>query len=213
MKLIGETYNIRVKGISRKFGIYECPICRKHFEANYHNVNGGKTTKCRSCSVTIRNTTHGLSKHPLFRIFNGMKQRCYNKSNQDYCYYGADGVTISADWLNDFKLFYDWSIENGWEHGLTIDRIESTGMYEPTNCRFITIQEQQKNRRLIFRSNTTGHSGVYPGNRAYVAQVCFDNKQVYVGTYATIELASMARDEFILKNNIKKKLNCENINA
>lgn len=91
--------------------------------------------------------THGFSKTRLYRIYYKMKERCYRPKNDNYKYYGGLGVIICDEWLNDFKRFAEWALSNGYSDNLTIDRIDPSGNYEPSNCRWITIQEQQRNRR------------------------------------------------------------------
>jgi len=63
------------------------------------------------------------------------------------------------EWLNNFKNFYDWAISNGWQKGLTIDRLNSSGNYEPSNCEFVTRAE---NSRRMIRNNPT--FGCFNGN-------------------------------------------------
>jgi len=75
-----------------------------------------------------------------------MKTRCYNKNSAHYKRYGARGITICNDWLNSFKAFYDWSMNNGYAEDLTIDRKNNDGNYEPSNCRFITSYKQASNK-------------------------------------------------------------------
>ena len=75
-----------------------------------------------------------------------MKARCYNRNCKEYRFYGKRGISICQEWLNDFQPFFDWAMKNGYSDDLTIDRINSNGNYEPSNCRWITIQEQQRNR-------------------------------------------------------------------
>ncbi len=105
--------------------------------------------------------THGLSKHPLFRVWSHVIDRCYNlvPAHISYRYYQGKGIKVADEWKNDFKLFYDWALENGWQKGLSIDRIDSNGNYEPGNCQFITISENSKKMSL---DNPT-HSA-YNGN-------------------------------------------------
>lgn len=84
---------------------------------------------------------YGLSKTRLYRIWHNMKARCYKEYDRKYKYYGGKGIKICDEWLNDFKCFYDWSMENGYTEELTIDRIESSKDYCPENCRWVTRTE------------------------------------------------------------------------
>lgn len=76
-----------------------------------------------------------------------MKGKCYNVNDDHYKYYGKRGIKICDEWLNDFQAFYEWSIENGYNDNLTLDRIDVNGNYEPDNCRWITQKQQTRNRR------------------------------------------------------------------
>ena len=89
---------------------------------------------------------HNLSKTKLFKVWCGMKDRTLNKNDKHYKNYGNRGIKICNEWLEDFKCFYDWALNNGYKEGLTIDRINVNGDYEPNNCRWITWKEQENNR-------------------------------------------------------------------
>lgn len=98
-----------------------------------------------SCSAYHK--THGSSKTRLYRIYNKMKERCYRTTNDNYKWYGALGIQVCDEWLNNFETFKEWALSHGYSDNLTIDRIDPTKNYEPSNCRWLTIQDQQKNRR------------------------------------------------------------------
>lgn len=76
-----------------------------------------------------------------------MNDRCYNKNNKRYKDYGGRGIIICDEWLNDNKRFFNWAKSNGYNDNLTIDRIDVNGNYEPNNCRWITLQQQNRNTR------------------------------------------------------------------
>lgn len=85
-------------------------------------------------------------KRPSFyQSWTNMKQRCLNKNHPKYKRYGARGITVCDEWL-DISNFYKWAIENGWEEGLTIDRIDNDGNYEPSNCRWVTVYSNSRRR-------------------------------------------------------------------
>ena len=93
---------------------------------------------------------HGLGTHPLYRIWHGMKSRCYNPKNNKYHHYGGRGITICQEWLDDFMNFYNWG-KDKWQSNLILDRTNPNGNYEPLNCRFITEIESQNNKRNTHR--------------------------------------------------------------
>ena len=85
-------------------------------------------------------------KDRLSNILRGMKQRCYNPNKDCYYIYGGRGITICDEWLNSTTAFVKWAIENGYQDGLEIDRIDNDGNYEPTNCQWITKSENNKKK-------------------------------------------------------------------
>lgn len=76
-----------------------------------------------------------------------MKERCYDKSDKRYADWGGRGIGICQEWLDNPEKFYEWSILNGYEIGLSIDRIDNDKDYSPTNCRWVTLAENNQNRR------------------------------------------------------------------
>ena len=107
------------------------------------NLIQGNTKSC-GC---IHLKQGGKSHSRLYHIWNNMKSRCYNPSNKYYKYYGGRGISICDEWKNNFQVFYDWAIANGYSDNLSIDRMDASGNYCPDNCRWATIKEQQSNKR------------------------------------------------------------------
>lgn len=95
----------------------------------------------------MKYTKHAKTKHPLYRVWVDMKDRCTRQKNTDYKYYGERGVTVCKEWFNDFEEFYRFAVIKGWAKGLTIDRIDPNSNYCPQNCRFVDRKTQSLNRR------------------------------------------------------------------
>ncbi len=100
---------------------------------------------------------HKLAKTPIYNTWKRMRQRCYNKNNPDYKYYGGRGITISKEW-DKYENFYNDMID-GYEKVLTLDRIDNNGNYCKENCRWATRMVQSNNRNYVTQLNCLGHTG------------------------------------------------------
>lgn len=139
---------------------------------NYTIVKGNSLTTdhTKSCGCLEKetkrevNTIHGLRRHPLYKVWLNMKDRCYNPNNSHFKYYGGKGITVCNEWKDNFKLFYDWMINNGYEKGMSIDRIDNSLEYSPDNCRVIPFNKQSSNR-------TTNYAIIHEGVPYTVAEL------------------------------------------
>ena len=116
---------------------FECSECHKTFIAGIRSTKYG----CKACREAI------IPNDRLRRIYAGMKNRCYYPNSSNYQFWGERGIRICDEWLNNPHKFYLWAISNGYQENLTIDRIDNDKNYEPSNCRWVTMEEQRKNKR------------------------------------------------------------------
>lgn len=125
--------------------------CGNEFSVVAHSFLCGRTASCgcyRKEATEKAWTKHGLRRHPLYTIWCNIKGRCTNPTDKQYCNYGAKGVTVCDEWMNDFKIFYDWCMLNGWAKGYQIDKdiisIKSgvkPNIYSPEMCSIVTRKE------------------------------------------------------------------------
>jgi hypothetical protein len=151
------------------------------------DLRNGSTVSCGCYNYEKESAakTHGYSRTKLGNVFEGMKQRCNNPKNKNYEKYGGRGIKICTEWLNDPKKFFDWAIKNGYKEGLSIDRIDVNGNYEPDNCRWADNEAQCLNQRLR-KDNKTGHKGIYYSEGVYRVQIGRNKKRYYFGSYKTL---------------------------
>lgn len=95
--------------------------------------------------LRARATTHGMKYHPLYQVHQSMVLRCHSTIHPAYSYYGKRGIRVCEEWRKR-ENFFAWAII-GWKKGLTLDRINNDGNYEPGNCRWATVRENNRNRK------------------------------------------------------------------
>lgn len=146
-----------IKKLFEKYGrrttYLECKcICGTLKFIRLNDLRNGNTKSCgckKSEFVSAASTIHGCAGdkiHPIYTIWRAMKARCTNPNSDSYGRYGAIGINVFKEWENNFLSFYEWSINNGWKEGLTIDRYPNKkGNYDPSNCRWADYATQNRN--------------------------------------------------------------------
>ena len=103
--------------------------------------------KCKGYTINrIGMSTHHETKTKLHKRWESMIARCEYTKHPHYNNYGERGISVCKDWHN-YENFRNWALNNGYSEDLSIDRIDNNGNYEPSNCRFVTMEEQSSNKR------------------------------------------------------------------
>lgn len=126
--------------------IYLCKCdCGNFKEVKRNSLVVGHTKSC-GCLPKKGNLKHGQRRTKLYGLWLNIKDRCNNKNNSHFKYYGEKGIKMCEQWANDYSAFMKWALENGYVEGLSIERIDNNKGYEPSNCKWITKEEQARNR-------------------------------------------------------------------
>ena len=122
--------------------------CGNETNVKYQHLKSGEIKSCGCWKEAPKK--HGMTtkgeRPRIYGIWVGMKQRCTNPNVEKYPRYGGRGIKVCPEWEEDFQAFYEWAIANGYQDNLTIDRIDNDGNYEPSNCQWITSEENTRKR-------------------------------------------------------------------
>ncbi len=151
--MTGEFYKTEKKKI-----FIECVCdCGNIVFRDMNNLRNGHTKSC-GCI----NLKHGYLKrgkeHPLAKVLRSIRSRCLYPSHDRYPCYGGKGVKICDEWVGEGSIpnFIEWAERSGYKEGLTIDRVDNDGNYEPSNCRWVTVHTQMRNRSNNININAFG---------------------------------------------------------
>lgn len=149
-KKFGNLTVIEKSGRKNRNNLWLCRCeCGNEVQCYQYNLERGSSTSCgclRSFYAKKTRKCHGESTGQFYKKWSSIKTRCYNKNTPSYKNYGGRGIKMCDEWL-DFLNFKKWAYENGYSDGLTLERIDVNGNYEPSNCKWIPMEEQAINKR------------------------------------------------------------------
>jgi len=197
------------KKTRKRYGLYLCD-CGKEFKAMTGNVKKGSTTNCgckRQEAIRKSLTTHGKSNHRLYKTWTDMIRRTSNPKSRIYKYYGGRGIKVCNRWLDINNFIKD--MDSSYVIGLSIDRIDNDGNYEPSNCRWADRNTQSRNKRLLSVRNKSGYRGItkIKNVEKWVSRIKVSSKNIYIGRFNSKIEAALAYDNYVIKNNLEHPTN------
>lgn len=185
----------REQGKKRESWLCECSCGNKKVLGRTRLLGTKNRRPDKSCGCKEHSWGGKITNKKKQRIYNTwyeMNKRCYNPNADNYERYGGSGVTVCDEWREDFSAFLKWALANGYDDGLTIDRVDNKKPYTPDNCRWTSYFTQMQNRGLL-RNNTTGINGVTFSNGKYRAYITRNKIHKNLGSYDTLTEAESAR--------------------
>jgi len=185
----------------RRISLFKCG-CGNLFKTRLDEVASGRTVSCGCYCIKRtkeKHTIHGLSYNLLYKSWIAIKERLFNSNSTSYENYGKRGLNMFPPWQVDFQLFYDYvtALPRYGEKGLTLDRINNDGNYEPGNLRWTTRNIQNRNMRKK-KNNTSGYTGVSIFRNGW--QSFIGGK--HLGHFKTREQGVIARNNYIIEHNL-----------
>ena len=190
---------------------YNCKCeCGNNCTVERNSLKFGNTKSCgciHKNQLIKRNKNNGSLKGDskneyklLYQSWSAMKSRCMNTNNKNYDKYGGRGIKLCKEWL-EWDNFKQWSLSNRWEKGLTIERIDVNGNYEPCNCEWATYKEQANNKR-------NNKYLTYKGKTKTLSQWCEELQLNYYRTKARLNTCHLTVEQAfeLPKQNLRRKL-------
>lgn len=151
--------------------------------------------------------THGCRNNEIYNVWKDMIQRTSNIKNDGFYGYGARGIKVCDRWLNVANFIED--MYPSYKKGLSIDRINPYGNYEPSNCRWATKSVQARNTRVLQTNNTSGFRGVTfeESRKKFATRITVNHKKIHIGRFLTALEAAKAYDKYVIDNNLEHTIN------
>ncbi|WWT40487.1 deoxyuridine 5'-triphosphate nucleotidohydrolase [Staphylococcus phage PT94] len=183
----------------------QCLLCGSETIELATNIKTGRKTSC-GCDygqkISDSMMKHGGRKNHTseYSSWCAMKTRCYNKNYHSYHRYGGRGIIVCDKWRDSFDNFLEDMGEKPFKN-YQLDRIDNNGNYEPSNCRWVSPKENSNNRKKP--ENKTGYTGIYFREKTsrFLVSMSHNRKNIYIGSYKSIEQALEARKNYIIEFN------------
>ena len=137
---------------------------------------------------------HGMARksgrHPIYICWSNMVQRCTNVKNSHYEYYMKRGITVCAEWLNFSRFMSD--MLDGYSDNMQIDRIDNNGNYCKENCRWVTRNINQANKRYLNKKSSLPRGVTHHSKNRYKASIVIGKKRYYISLHSEISSAEKA---------------------
>ena len=155
------------------------------------NLTTGHSNSC-GCYRKETKTKHQLCDHKMYRVYHNMLIRCTDEKSKDFTKYGGRGITVCERWRENFINFFE-DMSPTYVVGLTLDRINVNGNYEPSNCRWVTVQQNNMNTRGNINASSK-YKGVsfHKSASKWQASIKKDGRQRYLGLFPTEKQAALA---------------------
>lgn len=184
-----------------RYGLFKC-FCGTEFETQFHGVKNKSISSC-GCS----RTTHNLTNHRLYTVWNNMIKRCNNKNHKGYKDYGGRGIIVCQEWHNVENFIND--MYPSFVEGLTLDRENNDLGYNKDNCRWVNMNIQARNTRKIMSTNNSSYRGVswHKQRQKWRVAISINNKSIHIGLFDNILDGALAYDNYITVNNLEHTKN------